>query len=67
MRRDRDTRGERQTREQRERLERGRYGERGRDYLQNVLCVRSERSRVYFQNARVLCGTGVLKVHTGAF
>ena len=28
---------------------------------------REKRSRVYVQNARVLCDTGVLKVHTGTF
>ena len=30
-------------------------------------CVRSKRSRVYFQNARVTKDTGVLNVHTRAF
>ena len=50
-------------REERERREE-RDEQRGRDALP---CVRSKSFHVYVQNARVLCDTGVLKVHTGAF
>ena len=65
MRRERHMREERDTRRERHE-KRGRDGERGSDYLQMLPCERSKRSRVYIQNARVLCDTGVLKVHTGA-
>ena len=35
--------------------------------LKTLPCVRSKRSHVYFQNARVTKDTGVLNVHTRAF
>ena len=35
--------------------------------LKTLPCVRSKRSHVYFQNARITKDTGVLNVHTRAF
>ncbi len=36
-------------------------------HFKTLPCVRSKRSRVYFQNASVTQDTGVLMAHTGAF
>ena len=62
-------RTERESRQETERRKKERRErDRQRDSLPETLpCVFSKRSRVCRQNARVLCDTGVLTAHSGAF
>ena len=64
-----DTYERRERHERREGHEkRGRHEKsEGATTFKTLPCLRSKRSSVYIQNARVLCDTGDLKVHTGAF
>ena len=62
----RETYEKRETQEERDTRIEGETKSEGATF-KTLPCVRSERSRVYFQNARVLCDTGALKPHRERF